>query len=249
VDGRTPSRDGGALTIDFAGEEVVVRPPGTLTFGRAGDLVVDDNPYLHRLVGRFSWDRDVWWLENLGHHIELTVLSGDGSVTRLPPRVPGGRPAVTSLASPAFRVLFDAAGARYELAGRVAPTPIPAGTPGGPSADLPPGAETTRYGRIPLTDDERRMLLLLAAPALRDPTSGPEDLRPSREIAHRLGWPITKFNRKLDYLCVRLSKAGVRGLQGGRGTEATNRRWRLVEHAINVRLVTPAELDGLAADP
>jgi hypothetical protein len=109
----------------------------------------------------------------------------------------------------------------------------------------PPGADTTRFGKIPLTDEERLLLLRLAEPCLRDPTRGPEALRPNREIAHQLGWPVTKYNRKLDYLCVRLSKAGVRGLQGGRGTEATNRRWRLVEHAINARLITPADLDNL----
>jgi hypothetical protein len=238
------SSDDDALTVDFAGEKVVIRPPSALTFGRAGDLVIDDaNPYLHRVVGRFYWDRDVWWLENLGHHIEITVLSEAGALVRLPPRVPDGPPAITSLAGPEFRVLFEAAGARYELVGWVT---LPAG-PGtvAPRGDLPPGAETTRYGKVPLTDDEHRLLLLLAEPCLRDPTSGPDTLPSNREIAHRLGWPVTKFNRKLDYLCVRLTKAGVRGLQGGRGTEATNRRWRLVEHAINARLVTPADLETL----
>jgi hypothetical protein len=231
------------LTVDFAGERVVVKSPGTLTFGRAGDLVIDEaNVYLHRLVGRFFWDRGVWWLENLGYQIDVTVLSDSGAVSRLPPRDPGGPTAVTSLASPEFRVLFDAAGARYELLGWL--TAAVAGT-GEPTVTPPPGADTTRFGKIPLTDEERLLLLRLAEPCLRDPTRGPEALRPNREIAHQLGWPVTKYNRKLDYLCVRLSKAGVRGLQGGRGTEATNRRWRLVEHAINARLVTPAELDHL----
>jgi hypothetical protein len=238
----TSSSGDDALTIDFAGEKLVVEPPAALTFGRAGDLVIDDaNPYLHRLVGRFYWDRDLWWLENLGYHIEITVLSEGGAVSRLPPRTPNGQPAVASLASPEFRVLFEAAGARYELQGWVTPPVAP--SPAGPPADLLPGADTTRYGKIPLTDEEHRLLLLLAEPCLRDPTNGPDSLPSNREIAHRLGWPVTKFNRKLDYLCVRLTKAGVRGLQGGRGTEATNRRWRLVEHAINARLVTPAQLD------
>lgn len=240
---RTSTSDDSILTVDFAGEQLMVKPPNTLTFGRAGDLVVDEaNLYLHRLVGRFYWDHDIWWLENLGYHIEITVLAEGGVVVRLPPRVPNGQPAVTSLASPEFRVLFEAAGARYELLGWV--TSVAAGA-SSPPADLPPGADTTRFGKIPLTDDERRLLLLLAEPCLRDPTNGPDSLPSNREIAHRLGWPVTKFNRKLDYLCVRLSKTGVRGLQGGRGTEATNRRWRLVEHAINARLVTPAELDQL----
>jgi hypothetical protein len=65
-------------------------------------------------------------------------------------------------------------------------------------------------------------------------------------VAVRLGWPLTKFNRKLDYLCLRLTKAGVRGLQGGRGAEATNRRWRLVEHAVAARLVNLDDLPSPA---
>ena len=85
-------------------------------------------------------------------------------------------------------------------------------------------------------EDRRRAVVL------RDPAAGPEALPTNRQVAHRLGWPITKFNRKLDYLCQRLTKDGVPGLQGGRGTEATNRRWRLVEHAVNARLVTPGDL-------
>lgn len=80
---------------------------------------------------------------------------------------------------------------------------------------------------------------------LRDPGAGPDALAPNRAIAGRLGWSITKFNRKLDYLCVRLTGSGVRGLQGERGGEATNRRWRLAEHAVATRLVTATDLDLL----
>ncbi|MGJ3403836.1 hypothetical protein [Glutamicibacter sp. Je.9.36] len=51
--------------------------------------------------------------------------------------------------------------------------------------------------------------------------------------AARLGWGITKFNLKLDNVCDKLDKAGVAGLRGGPGKLATNRRARLVEHAVS----------------
>ena len=62
----------------------------------------------------------------------------------------------------------------------------------------------------------------------------------SSEAATRLGWTTTKFNRKLDNVCQKLAAQGVRGLHGEPGRLASNRRARLVEYAIAVRLITRA---------
>src|SRR5690606_1784466 len=49
------------LVVDLVGERHEVEQDQAFTFGRAGDLVVDDsNPYLHRILGRFTW-HDGWW--------------------------------------------------------------------------------------------------------------------------------------------------------------------------------------------
>jgi hypothetical protein len=64
-------------------------------------------------------------------------------------------------------------------------------------------------------------------------------------VARRLGWTITKYNRKLDYLCRRLAESGVEGAAGEHGLLATSRRQVLVEHAVNRRLVVAADLDRL----
>jgi hypothetical protein len=234
-----PMTDDNVLNVDFCDERRTVAPGDTLTFGRAADLAIDDaNPYLHRVVGRFLCHHAVWWLENLGDHVELELATEGGALTRLPARPPGGPAPLATLTAPRFRVTFEAGGLRYRLDGWLSAAPVAPVPPPGPS-----GVRTSAFGNVQLTGEERALVLALAEPCLRDPGAGPEALPTNRQVAHRLGWPITKFNRKLDYLCQRLAKDGVPGLQGGRGAEATNRRWRLVEHAVNARLVTPGDLD------
>jgi hypothetical protein len=231
--------DDDVLTIAFVGEEWKVAPSATFTFGRAGDLAVDEaNPYLHRIVGRFLCHQGVWWLENLGDRVDVELVTEGGARTRLPARAGGDSPVLATVTAPRFTVTFEAGGLRYELEGRLARPPV---TPG-PAPRGPAGASTSSFGDVRLTEDEKAMVLALAEPCLRDPSAGPDALPANRQVAHALGWPITKFNRKLDYLCQRLSRQGVGGLSGGRGSEATNRRWRLVEHAIAARLVTPRDL-------
>jgi len=68
------------------------------------------------------------------------------------------------------------------------------------------------------------------------------EISSSAKAAERLGWTVTRFNRKLDNVCDKLDRVGVPGLRGGRGEYATNRRVRLVEHALAARLVTRADL-------
>ena len=40
-----------SLTVEFCDERTVLSPTETMTFGRCGDLFVDENPFLHRIVG------------------------------------------------------------------------------------------------------------------------------------------------------------------------------------------------------
>ena len=53
---------------------------------------------------------------------------------------------------------------------------------------------------------------------------------------------MTRFNRKLDNVCDKLDRIGVKGLRGGPKQLATNRRARLVEYAVTTRLVTAEDL-------
>lgn len=64
----------------------------------------------------------------------------------------------------------------------------------------------------------------------------------SADAATRLGWGRTRFNRKIDNVCGKLARVGVAGLRGDSGKLATNRRARLVEHAVTSHLVTSDDL-------
>ena len=98
---------------------------------------------------------------------------------------------------------------------------------------------------VALNDEQRLLVVALAESRLRDSSADPADLPANASIAHRLGWSAKKLDRKLDYLCARLSSEGVRGLRGEKGFEAVDRRARLVDHAISSGMVTTNDLGSL----
>ena len=104
-----------------------------------------------------------------------------------------------------------------------------------------PSGDTT-IGATSLTPDQRRLVVALAEPRLRGDGRASVVLPSNAEAAERLGWAITRFNRKLDNVCQKLSRLGVRGLHGGPDRLASNRRSRLVEYAVATRLVTKDDL-------
>jgi hypothetical protein len=107
-------------------------------------------------------------------------------------------------------------------------------------------------GDVPLTLSQKQLLVALAEPLLRRDGTGMSALPSSADAAARLGWTVTRFNRKLDNVCDKFDRIGVPGMRGGVGGSATNRRARLVEHVIASRLVGKADLpllDVTDADP
>lgn len=220
------------LTIEFAGEYFHVFPDdGACTVGREGTIAIDDNPFLHRHFLRLSRAEGMWWLVNVGTRLTATVTDGGGRVQAW--LAPGARlPVVFHVTS----VIFTAGPTTYELTLYVdAPTFQELG---------PTSAETgtVTIGAVPLTASQRLLLLALAEPMLRREGTGMSEIPTSAKAAERLGWTVTRFNRKLDNVCEKLSKVGVPGLRGGRGEYATSRRMRLVEHAIASRMVTRTDL-------
>ncbi len=141
-----------------------------------------------------------------------------------------------------FVVAFDAGPASYEIGGALAePTPLELG--------VSVASDTVEFATISLNAEQRMLVAALAEPLLRGRTDWQSEIPGNKEIARRLGWTVSKFNRKLDYLCRRLAEQGVDGMQGESGVLATSRRARLVRHMVDRRLVVVTDLDALPAPP
>lgn len=230
-------RMAGRLLVEFCGEEHVLAPGGSLTFGRSAELDIDDNPYLHRIVGRLADRNGTWWLEHRGRHTPFVVRDARGpSTTSL---APGASVAIGHVETV---VAFAAGPTRYELTCTL--------EDGDWAADLlgPEGLEGTTtldWGRVELNDDQRLLLLAMCEQRLRDPSRADAEVLTNRQGARRLGWSLPKFTRKLDHLCQKLHRAGVAGVHGDVSASAADRRRLLVEHALAVPLVHVDELDLL----
>ena len=220
------------ISVEFCGEWLRVEDGEELTIGREADLTVDeDNTFLHRRFLTIVQVESMWWLVNIGSRLSATITDGTGSMQAW--LAPGAR---IPLVFDVTKVVFTAGPTTYDLS-------VHADSPefariAGP--DDPVG-ETT-MGSVQLTDSQRLLIPALAEPMLVREGSGMSSVPTSAQASQRLGWPLTKFNRKLDNVCDKLDRLGVRGLRGGPGKLASNRRARLVEHAVFSRLVTAEDL-------
>lgn len=222
-----------ALVVEFAGEEYQVKPGERFTFGRNGDLEIDSNPYLHRQLGVFAYEDHAWTLYNVGSAIPVE-LSDSSSTSRMTV-APGSSVALSFEES----VLTFSAGLHTYSLNLEAPMSRAEFAVGEP----PTGTQTISTGNMLLTPDQRLCLVGLAERRLRDRRAmGPDAIPTNREVAARLGWKITKFNRKLDNLCDKFTRAGVSGLRGDSSSLAVRRRERLVDHALTVAIVTESDL-------
>lgn len=228
---------GSALSVEYCGEWYRIAWGETLEVGREGDLQIDENPFLHRRFLRVASDAGLWWLENVGSRISATVCDASGGVQSWLP--PGNRlPLVFSLTT----VTFLAGPTAYEFAVHLEASPY---------REPATAAEvfgSTTVGEARWTTAQLQLIVALAEPLLRRTGSGLSEIPSSAEAAKRLRWTLTRFNRKLDNVCDKLDRHGVKGMRGGPSSHATSRRIRLVEYAVTSRLVTQAHLGLLDLD-
>ena len=209
--------------------------------------MVDDNRFLHRVLGEFRFHSGLWWTVNVGSSIALTLHDdATASMSRIAPG------ATMPVAFAASTLRFEAGGLAYELTvdvvGPVGPDDVDASDgddSSGHDADLDADLDeselmemTTTTTSLPLTDDQFALLVALAGPLLRKE----ESLPTNRQLANTLGWTVTKYNRKLDGLCSKFTKAGVTGLHGSADRLAKDRRSRLAEHVVQAGIVRPEHL-------
>ncbi len=236
-DQQSAERNGQQLHVGFCGEEHVLRVGDRLDFGRAAALCVDDNPFLHRRVGRFRAADGGWWIDNLGSAIALELCDLD-STSRL--TLAPGRSALIPFDDSVLR--FSAGPSNYELEVSTEAADEEPITQTDPEASEP---ATITPASLRFTPDQRRCIVALAEPRLLDPGAAAGELPSNRQASLRLGWKLTRFNRKLDNVCGKLTKAGVAGLHGGPGGLASRRRDVLVEFALTTQIITTADLELL----
>jgi hypothetical protein len=228
------------VVVEFCGETYPVKPGEPLIIGREGRLAIDDNPYLHRTFLQISDHDSLWWLTNVGSILTATVADEHGLMQAW--LAPGAR---LPLVFERSVVWFTAGSTTYEF--DVVVTDPPFAPPAGEHVPSPGSGEagTTTIGRMTFTPNQKRLIVALCEPMLRRGVRGMAAIPTSAEAAARLGWSLTRFNRKLDNVCEKLARAGIRGLHGEPGRLAVNRRARLVEYALAARLVQRADLELL----
>ena len=229
------------VKVLFCGEEFPAVAGQQLTIGRSGDVEIDDNPYLHRNFLVVLQEGGLWWLSNVGSTLTATVADDQGLFQAW--LAPGAR---IPLAFDRILVWFTAGPTTYDFEVivdnpafvSVAPDP----------AEQDHSGETT-VGRVLFTPDQKLLMVALCEGFLSRSSPGTSQIPSSAAAAARIGWTVTRFNRKLDNVCQKLADAGTRGLHGGIGKLASNRKSRLVEHALSTRLVTAHDLVLLDGGP
>lgn len=220
----------------FCGESYLLAPGHPLSLGRVADVVLDeDNPYLHRRFLSMSMGAGLVWIENIGNQLSATLADEHGLVQTW--LAPGAKVPVVF---PRSVVFFTAGPTTYEFEIVVEDPPFSTVAPDQVTVD------STTLGRVTLTPDQKLLCLVLSEAILHRGASGRGQIPPSARAAERLGWTTTKFNRKLDNVCEKLSKLGVRGLTPAPGQPASGRRARLVEYVLASRLVIEDDLALLA---
>lgn len=232
--GKVMTGAAGILTVEFLGERHRVGGGSSLEFGRLGDVQIDTNDELPFVAGSFVALGVVWWLENRMTDTDLEIADrGSRSKILIAPRVR------VPIGFDEFGVAFRIGRARYELSVEVAPAPPCVEQRGA----APDDGQVWSRSLVALNEEQRLLLTALAEPRLRGRGAGV--LPSNADVAERLGWRITKLNRKLDHLCIKFDKLGVPGLRATPGKLATERRRNLVEYCVRAGVITTADLDTL----
>lgn len=227
-----------SVSVEYERQVRQIEAGDVATFGRGSDDIdLGDNPLVHRLFGRIFWRSDSWWLHNEGSRLTLSIHDRTSSSTV---KLAAGRE--VSLSFPQSVVRFSAGDTQYEICIDVRDPAIVSESTA-PRRSSATDA-TIDQSKVPLSGDQRLLLVALAADKLRNPYEAIE-LPTNKSIAHLFGWSGTQFNRKLDRLCKKFTRNGVPGLVGDAGTLANNRRLLLVEHAFESGLITAEDLELL----
>jgi hypothetical protein len=221
--------------VYFCGEQYDVDPPASLVIGRDADISVDDNRFLHRRFLEVLCVEGIWLLRNIGTQLTATVSDPHGLIQAW--LAPGAQVPLVGVRT---IVYFTAGSTTYDLEIVLAEPPFTLTPVVTQDEGAAPGFTTV--GGMTLSAKQKLVILSLTERALRRGDRSATSIPSSKLAAQRLGWTLVAFNRQLDNLCQKLSAMGVRGLHGDAENLAANRRARLAEYALAIRLVSRADL-------
>lgn len=227
---------GAEAKVVVAGVDHAVDPERGFTFGRAAacDACLDpDDVGISRLAGSVDFSEGTWFVTNRSSGRPLSAADPLGFRTVL---APGRRLAVDGRLS----VTVEGQVRRHEVV-VVVPGTGPLPPPPEPVEQAAvEGLATEMGGGVNYTDDDRRALVALFAGYLQPfPRYDPRP-RAYADAAAKLGWPRTTLVKRIEYLRVRLVRAGVPNLQGEHAMEA------LAEHVIASGVIGRDDLHLLA---
>lgn len=232
--------------LTYLGEVRRVDSTEHFLFGRGAgnNLDVERKPddLLHRRLGRVFHHNGIWWIVNDGTHLSIAI--NDRSSTSSIVLAPGGSAALTfahgaicfSARRPDYQILIDvdvdddASGANDAI------------------TRPPTGPQTSNQADLPLVGEQRLLLIALAESKLTAPHK-PLELPANKAVARRFGWGEKAFDGKLRRLCEKFDRWGMPGLIGETVDPATDRRRKLVDYAIDRRIITKDDLELIAEYP
>ena len=219
------------VTVEYKGHTHVVHAKHPFAIGREGDLVLDaDNPDLHRKFLVIRRHDGVWWLDNVDSRLSATVAARPSGMEAW--LLPGKH---LPLVFPGVVVWVTAGAVTYDFEILCKDAPFQA-------VAVDAHVKHREKATVSLTRDQRLLIAALAENVLRNLDRGAGCVPTSGDAARRLGWAMTKFNRKLDNVCGKLEQIGVEGLHGGPKRLAVSRKARLVEYAVSAGIVTRHDL-------
>ncbi|MER5643736.1 hypothetical protein [Streptosporangium sp. NPDC002524] len=214
----------GDLLVVANGVKYEVAPEEIFTFGRGETCTIrltPDDTAISRLAGAVERDGSVWFLSNRSDKRPLAVVDRFGLRSVL---APGSRAAVEGR----VRVIVNGAHS-HEL---VLHAPEPARR----SADAATGTATSAGEGVLVNDQDRLALVALFAGYLQEGDRYDPNPKSYAAAAARLGWPRTTLVKRIEYLRLRLDKAGVPGMQGWNALSA------LAEFSLTTGLITKDDL-------
>ena len=160
------------VKIEFCGEDDEVAPGSTFTIGREADLVIDENPFLHRRFLLIRHQNSMWWIANVGSQLSATLSDVAGTLQAW--LAPG---ATLPIVFKESTVWFTAGPTTYEFEIILTEAPFSAAEPESPRVG------STTYGRMSMTPEQWLLLVALAEPMLRRRVRGAVNAPTSAEAA------------------------------------------------------------------